>query len=413
LNTWRANCQRAGHSRSSCSGSARPACSRQSGCCSISEASRASAGLRPASARLDLRHGPLLLTLPAMPNRYRSVQLMNFHTDNLAILGSRPQEQGALEVLVLGPGQPAPAALAARATHQVQADTFDAWLLIRTLVDGPDDLPAVAALQDQMRLVAPRPAADYPAQRRAPPREVLPEAFVAVVNEFLERNPPQGGMAAITRAAFPLSLRRAPLASHRPDAPLLPSSAQPWPAALASLRNPALMIGRRAQGWEFPPAEVGRIGDGSSNLPLRATVALRAIAALDAREALYLAASVDSDGKPLDGRQRFRVRLPAGGLASGAFWSLSMYEVMPDGRAFFVSNPLRRFSIGSRTPGLQPQADGSLTLLLQHAAPADGTAHWLPAPAGPFRLMLRAYLPTPALAAGEAPLPRVERQADP
>ena len=40
----------------------------------------------------------------------------------------------------------------------------------------------------------------------------------------------------------------------------------------------------------------------------------------------------------------------------------------------------------------QRAADGSLTLELNHARPAD-TANWLPAPAGRFYLILRMYYP--------------------
>ena len=58
-----------------------------------------------------------------------------------------------------------------------------------------------------------------------------------------------------------------------------------------------------------------------------------------------------------------------------------MYEVTPEGRAFFIDNPIGRYAIGDRTPGLQKAADGSLTLYLQHDRPeGDRAANWLPAP---------------------------------
>ena len=71
------------------------------------------------------------------------------------------------------------------------------------------------------------------------------------------------------------------------------------------------------------------------------------------------------------------------------FWSLAMYEVTPDGRAFFIDNAIGRYAIGDRTPGLRKSADGSLTLYLQHDRPeGDRAANWLPAPAGAMRLVL-------------------------
>jgi hypothetical protein len=162
---------------------------------------------------------------------------------------------------------------------------------------------------------------------------------------------------------------------------------------------------RRIGGWSFPPRVEG---DWSGNMLLRASVALRGIAALDTLEALYLSTFADADGAALDGRARYLVRIPAGGLPVWGFWSMTLYEETPDGRFFLTDNPIRRYSIGDRTAGLRSNPDGSFDVLVQADAPADA-ANWLPAPRGPFRLTLRAYLPKPELVAGESALPRVER----
>jgi hypothetical protein len=60
-----------------------------------------------------------------------------------------------------------------------------------------------------------------------------------------------------------------------------------------------------------------------------------------------------------------------------------MYDV-PD--YYLVANPLDRYSIGDRTPGLRTSDDGSVTIYMQHDSPGPGKeSNWLPAPAGPFR----------------------------
>ncbi len=89
-----------------------------------------------------------------------------------------------------------------------------------------------------------------------------------------------------------------------------------------------------------------------------------------------------------------------------AIWSVSMYEKLANGRLFFADNPIRRYAVGDRTPGLRRGADGSLELLLQHSPPAD-ISQWLPTPVGEWVLVLRAYLPSDAFRRGEAPLPRL------
>lgn len=54
---------------------------------------------------------------------------------------------------------------------------------------------------------------------------------------------------------------------------------------------------------------------------------------------------------------------------------------MYDLEGFFVSNPANRFGIGSMAEKLQPDADGGLTICIQHDSPGkDKEVNWLPAP---------------------------------
>ncbi|MFY8140670.1 MAG: DUF1214 domain-containing protein, partial [Caulobacter sp.] len=68
------------------------------------------------------------------------------------------------------------------------------------------------------------------------------------------------------------------------------------------------------------------------------------------------------------GDAAWRLTLPAN-LPLDAFWSLSMYEVMPDGQQFFTDNPLNRCTIGDRTRGPKRNADGSLDVWIGRTDP--------------------------------------------
>ena len=57
-----------------------------------------------------------------------------------------------------------------------------------------------------------------------------------------------------------------------------------------------------------------------------------------------------------------------------------------------VDNAMHRYSIGDRTPDLQTDADGGLTIKISHIPPAS-TTNWLPAPNEAFYVALRLYLP--------------------
>jgi hypothetical protein len=157
-------------------------------------------------------------------------------------------------------------------------------------------------------------------------------------------------------------------------------------------------------GWSKSPPG---IGTSSASDEVRAAVALAGLGALPKDEAIYWSATLDRDGAELDGGQRYRLTIPAE-VPAGAFWSLSMYERLPDGRLFYVDNPLARYAVGNRTPGLTRNTDGSLTLILTAVEPTDG--NWLPSPrAGPFTLVFRAYLPEAPILEGRWRLPAVER----
>jgi hypothetical protein len=81
-------------------------------------------------------------------------------------------------------------------------------------------------------------------------------------------------------------------------------------------------------------------------------------------------------------------------LVSYAQWSSQHRDVFGATNFDLVANPLNRYSIGDRTPGLHTDADGSVTIYLQAAAPGPGKeASWLPTPAGAFRPVMRRYQP--------------------
>ncbi len=65
-----------------------------------------------------------------------------------------------------------------------------------------------------------------------------------------------------------------------------------------------------------------------------------------------------------------------------------------DDQYFFVDNPLNKYTVSPRN-NLKTNADGSLDLYLQHESPGKGDEpNWLPAPPGPFIVMMRLYWPS-------------------
>ena len=125
-----------------------------------------------------------------------------------------------------------------------------------------------------------------------------------------------------------------------------------------------------------------------------------------ATEILYPMARVDEDGKPLTGKNRYTLRFPKGALPPSRYWRISMYDI----EGFFFNNPIDRYGIGNMAEKLEPDEDGGLTITIQRTSPGKGKeANWLPAPAGPFFMVMRLYQPEKRMYRGEYIVPSVRR----
>lgn len=336
------------------------------------------------NAWLDLSRGPLLMRLPDTRGRYYVLGFLDFWTNPFAYAGSRTTGTGATTLFVHGPhwrGTP-PAGMTV-----IAAPTDHVWVLGRILATAGEDMAPVHALQDAFtieRATAPGvPFTGEPIDSGMSPRDLPGDAatFVRVVNRELAMNPPAEREAPDIARFAALGIGTAAVA---PD---LAAIGRALADVLADLDRPA--PSDLGGGWNMPVW----IDDGfGSEWRNRAWVARGYIGALGVKEAMYPMADVDSDGRVLDGRHAYVLRFPPGGWPKvGAFWSLTMYRKAD---YMLVENPIGRYSIGDRTPGLAADADGGLTLVLSHAPPADG-GNWLPAPAEPFYVTLRLYLPGP------------------
>ncbi len=153
-----------------------------------------------------------------------------------------------------------------------------------------------------------------------------------------------------------------------------------------------------APEWKIPDRTISYL--------VRAAAARAGLWGNHGYEAVYAQVFVDSDGRQLNGADRYEIRFPEPPPAR-AFWSLTMYD-RPD--YYLVANPIERYSIGDRTPGLVTAADGSITIRMQRDEPdAAARANWLPTPEGDFRPMLRIYIPAPSVLDGTYALPAITR----
>lgn len=323
------------------------------------------------NAWLDLSAGPVVIETPDMGERYWTLGLLDAWTNPFAYVGRRTTGNRPQRTLVHGPawrGQ-----VPADITLTVAAPGDDVWLIGRHLVDDDgEDAGRVRASQRLMRLVR------------------LDSSDAAMrVDTWLDGGDAGVPSADLYRRIVDRALQRNPVA---------PGERLPWPQALDALADalPVVYAQLRTRtqphalggGWAIPVMVTTHWGD---DYMTRARIARNFIGALGVQEAMYPTAEVDARGAPLDGAQRYELRFaPGKELKVDAFWSLTMYRRSD---CLFVANPIDRYSIGDRTPGLQQDADGGLTIRIQADDPGPGV-NWLPAPKDAlFYVVLRLYQP--------------------
>ncbi|HKD48524.1 MAG TPA: DUF1254 domain-containing protein [Rhizomicrobium sp.] len=347
------------------------------------------------SAVVDLSQGPVALAVPSFGRRYYSVALMDAYTNNFTYIGTRATGGGGGSYLIAGPGRPVEPA----GSRLIHAPGNHITILARILADGPPDYAEVHRLQDRLILSGPTPS------RPDLIRPVAGDAenFVAVLNQVLRDDPPP-------EADMPLLRELSAVGVGPRITSLTPEQRHWWSTDFAAARKHLIArardIGPAVFGWQYSRNSVGNFG---TDYETRAVIAIQGMAANIPAESVYALAFVDADGRALDERHRYRLRFVPGAPPVDGFWSLSIYEVMPDGGLYYSDNALHRYALGSLSPDLHRNEDGGLDIMIQKEQPEHLVANWLPAPSGSFALMMRAYLPRPDMLDARFRYPGIER----
>jgi len=140
----------------------------------------------------------------------------------------------------------------------------------------------------------------------------------------------------------------------------------------------------------------------------RAAVAKSNIFVNKPNETKYFYQDLDSTGQRLNGANRYTVTFAKDQTPPvSGFWSLTMYNL----HHFFEPNEIKRYSTGTKNKALKYNADGSLTIYVQAALPAEEQrGNWLPTPkSADFSLFMRAYWPKVPVTDGSWTPPAVIR----
>ena len=343
-------------------------------------------------AHLDLGHGPVVLSHPAMGRRYFVFELLDPYTNVIGYIGSRTTGAAAGQFAITWAGHGGRRVAGARV---IASEYRRVWVIGRTLAGGPADQRRAQALMARYGLRAPAGHGAPPRCRPGPVHHATAPTvagFLAALDRGLTANPPPPRdrpllhrLAAIgvgpgldpARAKLGRTARVALDAAIAETATLLPTIA----------RRTVLTEAEHNHGWANPSREIGAY---RTDYRFRAGVAVVGLGANTRAEAIYPTALTDDTGQLLEGGRSYRLVFAPGQVPPArAFWSLTMY----DAAGYLVANPEHRLAIGSNHPPLRRERDGSIVVALQRSRPVDPHANWLPTPTGGFRLSLRLYWP--------------------
>jgi hypothetical protein len=359
-------------------------------------------------AWLDLRAEPWVVSVPAV-DRYYILPFHDLDTTYVGYVGSRTTGQDAGMYLIAGPGWDG--AVPESIAGVLRADTNLVGCAGRTMNTGTGatDIASLRAIQDKYKLcplsvcLGEEPPAAVPEPAWPVWREEDGESieFFTVLDFLL-------GFFPVLPAQTALRERLAGLG--------VTGGGEFEPADLSPELREAMRLGiadgrkRLADAEAETVRSTGLFGTraelGEDHIA-RGAGADKGLYGLPTEEAWYGGWVVDGKGDrpPNAADHDYTVHFPAGQLPEGRFfWSATLYR-LPE--RLLADNEIDRYSIGDRTPGVAYDPDGGLTLYVQHEKPdaPDEAANWLPAPDGPFTVIVRIYGPAKAVVDGTWQLP--------
>lgn len=344
------------------------------------------------NAWLDLTARPVIMTVPAVPLKYYTLNFFDVY-GNASNIGTRTFGSTGGRYLIAPVswrGQVPPGVTLFRVA------TPHMWVLMRIFAQKPSEVAIARSLQDRVTIV-PYAAGAYSSPLAGVNPPVVGSdtgiGFMRVLDAVLRSNGhPVQEDALIRRFQAVGVAGPAPFDAATLDAETKAGIEAGYQTAMTIIRASRSQLGIPT-GKAWNRIEKARYGFNYLN---RATINYVGLGANVSEENFSFNTFVDAGRRPLDGSKATYMLALAPPPPVNAFWSVTLYDA-----ATYRLHPnvLKRYLINDRTPGLVVGKDGSIRIAIQRDRPKDAT-NWLPAPDRPFYLALRAYLPKAAMLDG-------------
>jgi hypothetical protein len=367
----------------------------------------------------DLRTEPLVLTMPQVDNgRYYSAQFIDLYTFNFFYVGTRSTGNDAGSFLLAGPGWKGPRPEGIK--RVIRSETELALVIFRTQLFNPDDIENVKRIQAGYKVQplsrflgrttpSPAPGIDF-IEPLAAEQERTSLDFLNIMNFVLQ-------FCSIHPSELELMSRfsRLGIKADRKfySEGLSPEMHQAIEDGMTDAwKSEAALLKQIAEGKASGVKLFGSREDMENNYLNRMVAAATGIYGNSWEEAIYYVYYLDSAGHAVDTKNyRYRLHFRGGQLPPvSAFWSVTLYELPSQ---LLSANALNRYVINSSmVSNMQRDADGGLSIYIQHDSPGDDKiSNWLPAPKASIKLTLRLYAPRHEVSHWKAPaLDRVKNQ---
>jgi len=337
------------------------------------------------NAWLDLTQGPAVVRIPPIRSRYYTLHFLDAYS-NATNLSSRTVGEDGGAFLVTPPGWDGSVA---PGTTRFRVASPYMWILMRILVRASaEDVEEARALQDAVTLEATADVGGAEFVLMSPESaESEWSSFFRALDFSLRANG-----QPVHEDAYVYRFRAIGIGGPQPlDVDALDESTRQ--GLEAGFADAMQLIHATRSEFAEPVGDTGWIsgssGEDGFNYLRRAIRNFVGTGGNVLAEKVAFVTHKTAAGEPLDAATtRYTLRLDPPPPVDG-HWSLTIY---PTATGLLYPNELDRYAIAATTPGLEYEADGSLTVLIQHDRPAD-VANWLPAPPGEFYLDLRTWEP--------------------
>jgi len=353
-------------------------------------------------AGLDLRSEPMILIVPRIEeNRYFSFQLIDAYTANFDYIGSRTTGNDGGVFMIAGPDWKGetPEGI----TKVFHSETELILAIGRTQLFNPDDLDNVKKIQEgyilqplstYLNTTAPQqaPAIDFVTPLTPEMEKTSIESF-NILNFLLQFCPTDPTEIELMARFAKIGIGAGQTIDSTQLSPEVLAAMKQgiqdaWTQDFAKLKQ-QIDAGKVTSGEVF-----GTRAFLKNNYLYRMGAAVLGIFGNSEHEAIYPIYTEDAEGQKLDAAEKnYTLHFSADELPPvNAFWSLTMYE-LPS--SLLVANPIHRYLLNSpMVPSFKLDKDGGLTFYIQSTSPGkDKESNWLPAPKGPFMVVLRLYWP--------------------